>query len=231
MVMSAYNPAMRVAVISDVHCAGLDDPIQQHFVAWLDGLDADGLWMLGDIFHWGWGFGGSVQAELQPVIDALGRARDRGVSLLFVGGNHDFAVASVLQASLDVEVRGPHARVIDDRQVFLAHGDEADRSLGYRLTQWVLRGPVFGLAIRLMGATRGTRLLAVLAGDQKTGLFRETDRRARDWLKSQLVDGTTLAMCGHFHLASRERHDAGEVVTLGAGGGDAAVWLVDGKVR
>jgi hypothetical protein len=82
-----------------------------------------------------------------------------------------------------------------------------------------------------MGATRGTRLLAVLAGDQKTGLFRETDRRARDWLKSQLVDGTTLAMCGHFHLASRERHDAGEVVTLGAGGGDAAVWLVDGKVR
>jgi len=227
--MSAYNPAMRVAVISDVHCAGPDDPIQQDFVGWLDGLNADALWMLGDIFHWGWGFGGGVQGSVQPVVDALMRAQDRGVRLLFVGGNHDFAVCSVL-ASLDIEVRGPHTRDVDGRKVFVAHGDEADRTWGYRLTQWVLRGMVFGLLIRFMGEVRGSRLLARLAGDQKTDLFRESDRRARDWLKTQLVGGTTLAMCGHFHLACREHHDAGEVVTLGAGGERAAVWLVDGAL-
>jgi len=230
MAMSAYNPAMRVAVISDVHCAGPEDPIQRDFVGWLDELEADALWMLGDIFHWGWGFGGAVQGAVQPVVDALARAQARGLVLLFVGGNHDFAVTSVL-VGLGIEVRGPHTRDVDGRRVFVAHGDEADRSMRYRLTQWVLRGPVFGAVIRLMGEARGSSLLADLAGDQKTDLFRETDRRARDWLKTQLVDGTTLAMCGHFHLASRERHDAGEVVTLGAGGGDAAVWLVDGQVQ
>ena len=80
----------------------------------------------------------------------------------------------------------------------------------------------------LRSAARAMPDLAVLAGDQKIDLFRETDRRARDWLETQLVDGTTLAMCGHFHLASTQRHDAGEVVTLGAGGGRAAVWLIDG---
>ncbi len=193
-------------------------------------LEADALWMLGDIFHWGWGFGGEAQIAVQPVVDALARVQARGVVLLFVGGNHDFALSAVL-AGLDIEVRGPHTRDVDGRRVFVAHGDEADRSVRYRLTQRVLRGPVFGAVIRLMGETRGSRLLAVLAGDQKIDLFRETDRRARDWLETQLVDGTTLAMCGHFHLASWECHDAGEVVTLGAGGGRAAVWLIDGAVQ
>jgi hypothetical protein len=114
--------------------------------------------------------------------------------------------------------------------VFVAHGDEADQTPGYRLTQWFLRGPLFATIMAVMGESRGTRVLLMLAGDQKTDLYRETDRRARDWLKTRLVDGTTLAMCGHFHLASREQHDEGEVVTLGAGGGRAAVWLVDGEL-
>ncbi len=230
MAMQTYNPAMRVAVISDVHCAGPLDPIQKDFIAWLDGLEADALWMLGDIFHWGWGFGGAAQGAVQPVVDALTRAQARGVVLLFVGGNHDFALNAVL-AGLGIEVRGPHTRDVDGRRVFVAHGDEADRSMRYRLTQWVLRGPLFGLVIRLMGEARGSSLLACLAGDQKTDLFRETDRRAREWLKTQLVDGTTLAMCGHFHLASREAHPEGEIVTLGAGGGRSAMWLVDGAVE
>jgi UDP-2,3-diacylglucosamine hydrolase len=225
-----YNLRMRIVVLSDVHCAGLNDPNQQEFILWLDALDADALWMLGDIFHWGWSFGHALQKSVQPVVDALARAQGRGVQLLFVGGNHDFAVGDTLAGVLDIEVRDAHIREVSGRRVFLAHGDEADRTFGYRLTQWFLRGPLFGRAMALLGEKWGTWLLLQLAGDQKTDLFQETDRRARDWLKSQLVDGTTLAMCGHFHLASRESHDVGEVVTLGAGGGRAAVWLVNGEL-
>lgn len=220
---------MRVAVISDVHCAGPDDPIQRDFVGWLDALDADGLWLLGDIFHWGWTFAGHVQAPLQPVVDALMRAQSRGVHVVFVGGNHDFAVAAAL-AEAGLEVREAHHRDLDGRRVFLAHGDEADRSLGYRLTQWVLRGTLFSCLLQVLGEGAGSRLLVRLAGDQKTDLFRESDRRGRDWLRQQLVEGTTLAMCGHFHLATREAHEEGEVVTLGAGGSRAVVWIQDGQV-
>jgi UDP-2,3-diacylglucosamine pyrophosphatase LpxH len=229
MAMKPYNPAMHVAVISDVHCAGPEDPIQRKFVSWLDELEADALWMLGDIFHWGWGFGGAAQAAVQPVVDALERAQSRQVALLFVGGNHDFALAEVL-AGVGIEVRGPHTRDVDGRTVFLAHGDEADRTVGYRLTQWVLRGPLFGGVVGVMGEKRGSRLLAHLAGDQKTDLWDEADRRARDWLAGKLGEGTTLAICGHFHLASQESHPEGEVVTLGAGGPRSAVWLIDGAV-
>jgi len=222
---------MRVAVVSDVHCAGREDPIQERFIRWVDGLEADALWLLGDIFHWGWSFDGAVQEEVQPVVDALARARGRGVELLFVAGNHDFAVGRALEAALDIEVRCAHTRMVDGRKVFLAHGDEADQTSGYRLTRWFLQGPVFGGMIRWMGQMRGTGLLLRLAGDQKTDLFREDDRRGRDWLRTKLTDDTSLAICGHFHLAAREVHDEGEVVTLGAGGGSAAVWLVDGEVQ
>jgi UDP-2,3-diacylglucosamine pyrophosphatase LpxH len=225
-----YNLRMRVVVLSDVHCSGLNDPIQHEFVQWLDSLEADALWMLGDIFHWGWNFGNGVQSSVQPVVDALSRAQERGTELLFVGGNHDFAVGKALEGALQIEVRGAHVREISGRQVFLAHGDEADQTFGYRLTQWFLRGPLFGWAMNILGEERGTWVLLKLAGNQKTDLFQVADRRARDWLQTQLVDGTTLAMCGHFHLASRESHESGEVVTLGAGGGRAAVWLVDGDL-
>ena len=220
---------MRVAVISDVHCAGRQDPIQQAFVAWVDGLQADALWMLGDIFHWGWAFDGDIQEAFEPVLGAFRRAQDRGVRLLFVGGNHDFAVGTAL-ADLGIEVRGGHTRAVDERTVFLAHGDEADRSLGYRLTKRTLQGALFGALMGQMGESWGSRVLTHLAGEQKSDLFRDNDRRARDWLKTKLVDGTTLAICGHFHLPSHEHHEAGEVVTLGAGGGRCAVWLVDGAV-
>ena len=93
-----------------------------------------------------------------------------------------------------------------------------------------LLGPGVWALVRSMGPARGSRLLAQLAGAQKTDVFQEADRRARDWLKTKLSDETTLAMCGHFHLAAHEHHESGEVVTLAAGGGPAAVWLVDGAV-
>jgi UDP-2,3-diacylglucosamine pyrophosphatase LpxH len=230
MVMSVYNPGMRVAVISDVHCAGLQDAKQLEFLIWLDGLEADQLWMLGDIFHTGWAFGDSPQAELLPVMEALARLRARGCHLVFVGGNHDFALVSVMER-LGAEVRTAHRRQIDGRTVFVAHGDEADRSVGYRLTQAVLRGRAFGTLVRCLGEVRGTRLLSSLAGDQKTELSRPSDRRAREWLRSHLGDGTSLGICGHFHLVSHEAHAEGEVVTLGAGGGHRAIWLVDGQLQ
>ena len=221
---------MRVAVISDVHCAGPDDPIQAEFIGWLDALEADGLWLLGDIFHWGWAFSGTFHVAIQPVVDALQRVQERGIDVLFVGGNHDFAVATTL-GRMGIEVRQAHHRSLDGRGVFVAHGDEADQSVGYRLTQWLLRGRLFAWVIRMAGEVRGSWILARLAGDQKTDLFEASDRRGRDWLKTQLVGETTLAMCGHFHLASRETHDEGEVVTLGAGGPRAVIWLKDGEVQ
>lgn len=221
---------MRVVVLSDVHCSGLDDPIQQEFVQWLDALDADGLWMLGDIFHWGWSFGTALQPAVQPVVDALARAQNRGVKLLFVGGNHDFATIRALSKSLDIEIRGAHTRQIAGRKVFLAHGDEADRSMGYRLTHWLLRGAIFRSLVTLLGPAVGSSLLRGLAGAQNVDHFRPGDSRPVEWLKSQLHSGTTLAICGHFHMASRESCAAGEVVTLGAGGGQSAVWLVDGQL-
>ena len=221
---------MRIVVLSDVHCAGLDDPIQQEFVVWLDQLEADALWMLGDIFHWGWSFGSGTQSAIQPVVDALERAEKRGVELLFVGGNHDFAMGQALSEVLVIEVRDAHVREVCGRRVFLAHGDEADQTFGYRLVHRLIHSSLFAGVIASLGEDTGTWVLHKLAGDQKTDWFQDTDRRARDWLKGHLGGGTTLAMCGHFHLASHERHECGEVVTLGAGGGRAAVWLVDGAL-
>jgi len=156
---------MDVAIISDVHCAGESCARQQEFVAWLDSLTADSLWLLGDVFHAGWDFRPSEQPEYLGVMNALERLIGRGTSIVFVPGNHDFGMGGLLQDRLGAEVVGPHVREIDGRRVFLAHGDEADSGLRYRVIRSLLRSPMFDLAIRGLGANVGTRVLRRLAGD------------------------------------------------------------------
>ena len=42
-------------MVSDVHLEG-DSERQRAFVAWLDALEADELYLVGDVFHHWWGF-------------------------------------------------------------------------------------------------------------------------------------------------------------------------------
>lgn len=217
---------MRVAVISDVHCAGLDDPVQLRFVAWLDALDAGALWVLGDLFHWGWVIRGGLQPEFAPVVTALTRLVGRGVPVLFVPGNHDFSVARFMADVVGAEVRGPHARVLDGHRVFVAHGDEADRSFGYWCLRALLRGWLFDRLIQALGVRLGTRLLCKLAGADRFSVG--SAGPAQEWLLTQAGADVDLAICGHFHAPSILRVNQLQLVTMGCG--DAVLWLEDGRL-
>lgn len=214
---------MDVAIISDVHCSGDTCSRQREFVAWLDSLTADSLWLLGDVFHAGWDFRPSQQPEYLAVMEALERLVLRGTAIVFVPGNHDFGMGGLLEDRLGAEVLGPHVREIDGCRVFLAHGDEADGGLRYRVVRSVLRSPVFDLAIRGLGAKVGSRVLRRLAGDPSAhGAVWPSTKR---WLVSQL-DDADIAIMGHVHVQWSE----GGAVTL-APGVKGARWLIDGQLR
>ncbi len=209
-----------MAIISDVHCRGESCPGQREFVAWLADLEADALWLLGDIFHTGWEFGHREQPEYCEVYRALEAVVESGVELLFVPGNHDFALAGFFQERLGATVSGPHVREVDGTRVFLAHGDESDMRVGYRAVRSVLRSRVFGLFMRCLGVRLGTSLLRKLAGDfpEKGTVWGST----KNWLKNQ-TRNADLAIVGHVHV---EWSDGG-MATLGPGV-KGARRLVDG---
>ena len=218
---------MRVALISDVHCCGLACPRAANFVTWLDQLDADALWMLGDIFHYGWVFGADTQPEYAPVYMALQRVKARGIAMVFVPGNHDFRVANLMASRFGAEVCGPHVRHVDGCSVHLAHGDECERSILFRAMSWVLRSEFVDGAMRMLGHRLGTWILRRLAGAPHIDGEVLWDG-SREALLSHL-DTVDLAVMGHAHFAWSHKDERGKAVVLGAGVAGARL-LSDGRL-
>nr|ADI17209.1 uncharacterized protein conserved in bacteria [uncultured delta proteobacterium HF0070_10I02] len=215
---------MKIAVIADVHCQGPHDPSQRNFVSWLDEVDADELWLLGDILHYGWVFEDEVQPIFREVIDALRQVRSRGIRILFVPGNHDFAVAELLRRELDAEVRSEHIRTVDGVRIALAHGDELDRTLQYRLFRLFIRSRLFAHFIRRMGSKFGGALLSKMAGDVSDGEDVWTNTRAG--LLHRLKHAEVVVM-GHVHTPWHHASDEGTAIILRPG---APLFLEGGKV-
>jgi UDP-2,3-diacylglucosamine hydrolase len=223
---------MRVALISDLHLQGADDPNQAAFVAWLDRLDVDLLVLLGDIFQAWWGFQGTVPVDFMDTCAALKRVVHRDIDLVVVPGNHDFALGPFFHDTLHAEVCGSHLRELDGRRVWLAHGDEADTSINYQLVSKILRGRPFSAAMRLLGPGMGMRFLRRLAGSSRdhmgeVGPLLDGQRR---WAQQRLGEGADLVVLGHLHHPGMDAFDRGTLVRLGGWSQDRTWCLLEDGV-
>lgn len=218
---------MRIVVLSDVHCSGVEDPAQAEFVTWLGTVECDALWLLGDIFHWGWSFKGQTQTPYEPVFLALDALCSRGVSIVFVPGNHDFALTGLFAERWNADVSGPSVRIVDGTRIFTAHGDEGDERLGYRCMRALIRGTAFGWLMNGLGPTKGTQLLQVLAGDVE----REAEAvwpQMQSWLCSHLEEAD-VALMGHVHKDWERTNKNGIARVLKAGIAGALI-IEDGRL-
>ena len=212
---------MLAALISDVHLVGLNDPTQDALVTLLDGLETPELVILGDLFHFWWGFPGVIDAEFTPTIAALHRLARRGVRLRFVPGNHDFALGETLRAMLGLEVASRLDLTWGGRRFVLVHGDEADTSRGYALTRLTLRGPLFAALMWALGPVRGRRLGLGLAGGSRA-LADHAPKpwlvaAQRAWAEAELRAGRAdVVVMGHSHSLEHTQLDGeGEYINLG----------------
>lgn len=208
---------MRTLFLSDAHLTGLDDPSQLDLVRWLDRVEDARVVLLGDIFHAWWGFPGVVWEGYIPICAALLRASRRGVRLLFVPGNHDFAVGSFLEHQVGLQVAGAQVLEVQGRRFLLRHGDEVDLSLGYRLASGALRGPAMAALMRVLGPHRGQQLLLRLAGSSRAHGADSTPMldRQRRWADHRLGVSADVVVMGHVHIPCLEQRRAGVFVNLG----------------
>lgn len=208
-------------MVSDAHLQGQRDPVQHAFISWLEGLEADRLFLLGDIFHHWWTFRGQPMEQYTPVLEALEGVRGRGTELVYVPGNHDFGVGEFFRGHLGAEVGPAHTREVEGQRMLLAHGDEADASRGYRLLSRALRSGVFDQLVQALGPDRGTVLLRRLAGQVHVGPTNEGPLVAaqRAWATARLGSGehqAHAAVMGHTHVLGRWDGPNGTVFHLGS---------------
>jgi UDP-2,3-diacylglucosamine hydrolase len=225
---------MRALALSAAHITGdPEDPSQAALVALLGRVELDALYLLGDLFHAGWAWPGGLRPGYAPTLHALDRLISRGVRVVFVPGNHDFGVVPALLAQ-GVQVETSLRLEVGGRRLLLAHGDEADRSLGYRVLSAALRGPAFGALMQVLGPTRGDALLDRLAGASRghPAVPARLIAAQAAWAQRQIDDGVDLVGLGHSHHIERRALRGGHLVCLGDWVGQRCeLWIEGASLR
>lgn len=225
---------MHVIFFSDVHLRGPQDPQYSQLLSWLDGLQVDRVYILGDLFDFWWGYPNYIPDELRAVFDTLTRLTARGVDLCLIGGNRDFALGSIFEKEVKARVAGPHGVELDGLRFFLAHGDEAESTFGYRMISFFLRSKPFALFMALLGPRRGFSLLQKLGEGSRQKMRQAGDliQSQRLWAQKRVEDGVDVVVLGHSHHLEEVDLQGGKLYYIG----DWIRWysyleLKDGKLQ
>jgi UDP-2,3-diacylglucosamine hydrolase len=204
------TPDAPVALLGDAHLREEDAEVRA-FIRFLDDLPRDirTLAILGDLFSVWIGSADLQRPHHRDVIAALGRLRQRGCSLLYVEGNHDYFLGRLYGRVLfdrfstdvlDLDLAG--------RRAHLAHGDLVNRrDRQYLAWRAVSKSrPFYSLFSLLPARTRVSiadgleERLARTNLEFRTGFpFAECEAYAR----RRIEEGARILVFGHFHEERR----------------------------
>jgi len=204
-------PEQPVHLAGDVHLGAVPPETERAFVRWLERA-AEGsseIVINGDLFDFWFEYRSAIPRGHTRVLGALADIVDGGVTVRFVGGNHDWWGGSYLEDEIGLVLhREPVTLDLAGRRTFLAHGDGLGRGdLGYRLLRLVLRGRLTRWAFRWLHPDVGARLARRVSGttERMGGLSEDDKRRAavlEEWARERLLaePDLELVVLGHTHM-------------------------------
>lgn len=220
------NANSRALFISDCHLgAGSeseDRDRERRLLSFLEheAAASSALFILGDLFDFWFEYRHAVPRHHFRTLTALRRLVEHGVSVTFVGGNHDFWAGSFLEREVGCRVHHePVETEVLGRRLFLAHGDGlASGDRGYKALRALLRQP---------WAIAGYRWLHPDLGIPLARAVSRLSRRHRDETRfdpTPLVErvarpryarGVDGVVMGHYHHPTHLRFDGADFVILG----------------
>jgi len=209
---------VRSVFLGDAHLGRRPGPAHQRLLAFLDRVDGDHLFVMGDLFDFLVGLGGAAPVHARPVLAALARAADRALEVTYVEGNHDFHLRPVLDERIRV-LSGPGDVELGDLRVHLAHGDEIQRKdPGYALLRPMVRSAPVIAAGRLVGTGLVHRLGAGSAHTSRSmraGRSRNWRDEKLRYVRRRAERGTDLVVLGHSHQLFTEPVGPARVLQIG----------------
>ncbi|MEZ4600403.1 MAG: UDP-2,3-diacylglucosamine diphosphatase [Syntrophotaleaceae bacterium] len=164
------------------------------------------LVMLGDIFDFWIGYRHTVFAPFVPLLEELRRQRESGTELIFVEGNHDFHMGPFFSEILQCRILPDGGELLlDDRKVFLAHGDLINpHDRGYLLLRKVLRNRLTRMLLTLVPpdlAWSVARRASRLSNCKKTRRQpRLPEKLLLHFAEERFTEGYDAVITGHFHV-------------------------------
>ena len=206
--------------VSDLHLGTRGDETRRaRFSAFLSRIrdQAAGLFVLGDLFEFGFEYRGELIARNRAVAEELAALSRAGVRVALVKGNHDCWLSARFEQTYGVELlNSPSELTLGGRRVLLAHGDELDRSRRTRWTSALFRSRTATRLYSLLPERLGLALAGKIAGVSRTGGIKPVLVRAlRGYAGQKLREGVDLVIMGHVHVPVQERFAAGTYLNTG----------------
>lgn len=195
---------MKAIFIADAHLKGLNDPNQKRLCSFLETLkDVDKLFILGDLFEFWAGYNQLLQRHYSPVLAQFTHFKQRGGKIVYVEGNHDFSVAPFFKKILNCEVYPDSADIVlDGKRFFLAHGDIAERSAGYKIWRRFLRSGFLSAIIKITPPSIVWKIAMKLSKRScKNHMAGDSlEKRQKKFAKEKITQGFDVVVLGHSHV-------------------------------
>ncbi|MBC7532148.1 MAG: metallophosphoesterase [Oligoflexus sp.] len=231
-------------VVSDIHLSHSDDERAKKLLAFLSHIEVgtvDTLVLLGDIFDFCLGSHPYFQKKFAPIVDALERVATSGTKVVFLEGNHEFALSALPWTHVTVVSHGTYLIPLRNGQfVQAAHGDMIYSHRRYKAFRWLVKGWFVQAVARLFPGTfldHLTRKTSEVSrsADEYRPIYHDKILAAVDaWMEGP---GRTAqyGIFGHFHVPYAEpRRDLKEGAVLSVDSWDkpnALVFKDDGIYR
>ncbi len=161
--------------------------------------DADMVVVLGDLFDFYHGYDGYIYPWYRGIADSLKNLVDCGKRVLFLEGNHEFAMGRYFEEYTGVTCAAEMGLDIEGKKVFLAHGDGFARLSLVRL----LKRPFFYRIMDLLGPELTWRVVTLVRPflSHRNKKYSEVVRDIfRSRARNKLSEGYDVVILGHSHI-------------------------------
>lgn len=195
-----------IIIVSDIHLGSLDDQRGKLLMKLLEHLSQGVQYFIfnGDIFDFCFGNGVFFKNKFSELGVLLGKLSDQGVTVLFLEGNHEFAMSEIGWKSVQfITEKSYFIETSDGRTVALSHGDLLKHDPWYQRFRKLLKSSrTHSLAGMIPGRWLDVYALSHAKISRAQDQYRELDHRviinaAFEWLGES---ESQIGIFGHFHV-------------------------------
>jgi len=184
------------------------------------------LYIVGDLFDYWFEYNTVIPNEFYQVLAALKKARENGVEIHYIIGNHDFGHQNFFEKELQIPLYWNDLEKIHFGQRFIfSHGDgKAFNDKGYLFLKKILRNKVLkklyqfihpDIGIWLAKKSSQTSRTYTDTKDYSTQQSFEEKNGLEDFAKNQIDSGITYVIMGHIHKIVVKNYGEGIYYNLG----------------
>lgn len=171
-------------------------------------IDADMVFVLGDLFEFYHGYEGYIYPWYRPIIDAFKTITEQGKSVYFLEGNHEFDMGPFFESYTGIQCVKNLTIDIEGKRTFISHGDEFYLNLVTR----ALKAPLTIGAMNLFGPRLSWKIAMAVSrimSKKKKGQNPKVKNVFREYAREKLKEGYDAVILAHTHIADYMEFGAG----------------------